>query len=181
MDHSIDLSEVRIEAGYHHDDTGRWIDCSYNRYDIRVKGRDALKKLTSGFEDLLVKLEEIHHSREHDFLVTKGLTQADFTCALLEYEAKMEARMRMSWWKALFASRPVCPEYREPDRKALGEIERARAKLTELLNLTKSLDYQFGEYLASNRRDYPFEYNIMVLRDLPPAEVMVAIQQLNRR
>jgi hypothetical protein len=177
----INLTENRIEAGYHHDDTGRWIDCSYDRYDICVRSQAALAKLTKGFEDLLTKLEEIRLTRESDFLTAAGLAQAEYERRLTEYEQKMKERLRMSWWRAMLASRPVCPEYSEPDRDALIEIERAKAKLTELLNLTNSLDPQFGEYTASNKRDYPFEYNIMVLRDLPPAEVMVAIQQLNRR
>lgn len=177
----VELSQTRVESGYRHDETDRWIDCSYTRYDVRITGAAALEKLIRGFETLHANLHDLHSDHERRLIEAEGLARADYERRLGDYQAAMEARLRMSWWKALLTPRPACPEYAPPDRSGLDEIEDALSQLTLTANLARSLDAEFGEYVETSRRSCPFEYNLMVLRHFPPAEMCQAVQQLARR
>lgn len=163
---TINLNKKYIRDGYHHDDTYRWIDCSYDHYDLIIHDKLALEKLYSGLKTILdifnnrLKYEKIKFSN------ALQISNNKYNQDIKEYDIQTYLYNKKSLFKRLITTKPDIPFKHEVSTNIINIIKEQIRLFKTKLKYLNSIDLEHGIYNTYSDYNIPIEYYIMISNNI---------------
>lgn len=168
MENGINLKKERVKDGYPHDETGRWIDCSYDYYTVEISGEETLLNFQ---HRLIVLRSEV--SIEQDKLEAE--IAREILCAKRQqlylynqWEVENDNYKALPWYKRIFTFAPKPPEVFVGEIPELNNKKESLNDLLELITKTtqtlNDLDFKYAVFIQQSKHRPPMAYTLMSKR-----------------